>query len=99
MTRNYCLPRQIAGLLREFGSSLPLECHGHPDLYLLCKSDEKQTAIGFWNCHADYASGIRIKTARPYKKASFIGCSGRLDKDVLLVDRIGAYEYGFVLLK
>lgn len=99
VTRNYCLPRQIAGLLRGFDSPLPLECHGNPDLYVLCKSDEKQTVIGFWNCHADYASGIRVKTARPYKKANFIGCSGRLDKDVLLVDRIGAYEYGFVLLK
>ena len=99
VTRNYCLPRQIAGLLKQLGTPLPVECFGNPDLYLLTKADENKLAIGLWNCHADYASGVRIKTARPYKKAVFYGCSGRLDHGTLIVDRIGAYEYGFVLLK
>ena len=97
--RNYMLPRQIAQLLKAFDSALPVECFGNPDLYILCKTDEKQMAIGLWNCHADYASGVRIKLEAPYKKAQFIGCSGRLERGVLVVDRIGAYEYGFVLLK
>ena len=97
--RNYMLPRQIARLLKVFDSALPVECFGNPDLYILCKTDEKQMAIGLWNCHADYASGVRIKLEAPYKKAQFIGCSGRLERGVLVVDRICAYEYGFVLLK
>ena len=33
-----------------------------------------------------------------YSKARFVNLSGTLDGELLKIDRIGAYEYGYVLL-
>lgn len=96
--RNYCRPRQLTALLDTFGAPLPAVCHGNPDLYLLCKSDETNLSLGLWNCHADYASQVRIRTVRTYTTARFVGCTGYTDGNTVIIDRIGAYEYAFVQL-
>ena len=34
-----------------------------------------------------------------YKKATFISCDGKFAEDEVIIDRIGAYEYAFILLE
>ncbi len=96
--RQYIRPRQLAQLLRERDCPLPIECFGNPDLYILCKSDDKSTAVGFWNCHADFVRNAAVRLDGRYSKARFVNLSGTLDGELLKIDRIGAYEYGYVLL-
>ena len=97
--RNYCRPRQIAEILKKFNANLPFECYGNPDMYTICKQDNVSMAIGLWNCHADYASNLKLKTSVKYKKATFISCDGKFAEDEVIIDRIGAYEYAFILLE
>ncbi len=96
--RNYCRVKQLHMLLADFGVKLPYTIYGNPDLYTLCKEDEKELSIGLWNCHADYISDGVITLADNYMDAEFIGCTGRLEGNVITIDKIPAYEFGFVKL-
>ena len=96
--RNYERPKQIADFLKDCGAKLPAFAANEHDIYFLMKADEKEAALGVWNCGQDYVSDYKIELGKAYKGAEFVGCEGTLDGDKLTIKYIPAFEFGFVRL-
>ncbi|MBR3691476.1 MAG: hypothetical protein IKL89_02090 [Clostridia bacterium] len=70
-----------------------------PDLYLQTAKSEGELAIGLWNMYADAAFIGEVELSESWTDAEFINCSGKLTDGKLILDDIGAYSFGAVLLK
>lgn len=86
----------IDGVERLQGHLLPAVCKGHPQLYLLCKKDDHSMAVGLWNPFADEVLSPTITLDRPYAKADFYHCQGRIEgRQVHLKEEIPPYGFAF----
>jgi hypothetical protein len=82
------------------GKPLAATCTGHPDLYLMVKTDADSMAIGLWNYFADKIHQPEIELSEIYSSAEFINCEGKLDGNkVIISSTLYAYEFCFVCLK
>ncbi len=98
--RNYTRGIQLADAVCKLsGKSLPALCHNHPDLYMLCKADNGQLAIGLWNFHADGINAPKINLAKEYNKIEFINCCGKLDKDTVTLSDIAPFAFAGIVLE
>ncbi len=70
-----------------------------PDLYLQTAKSENELAIGLWNMFADAAFIGEVELAETWSSAEFINCTGSLENGKLVIDDIGAFCFGAVLLK
>lgn len=98
MRRCYRRARQLHAFVEECGEKLPVKTFDNSDLYIICKKDEKSMAIGFWDCFEDYCRNTEIELDEEYKDAEFIGCTGTLCGNKLVIDKINAFEFCFVNL-
>ena len=96
--RQYRRARQIHEFVEACGEKLPVKTFDNPDLYIICKKDEKSMAVGFWDCFEDYCRNTEIILDEEYKSAEFIGCSGKLYGNKIIIDKINAFEFCFVNL-
>jgi len=99
--RNYCRQKQLTESYEWLGGkALAAKCIGHPDLYLMVKTDEESMAIGMWNYCADKIYQPEIELREGYSSAEFINCEGKVEGNKVVIDSIiHAYEYCFVSLK
>ena len=89
---------EMREFVEECGRKLPVKTFDNSDLYIICKKDEKSMAIGFWDCFEDYCRNTEIELDEEYKDAEFIGCTGTLCGNKLVIDKINAFEFCFVNL-
>ncbi len=80
--RHYARAKQLSGSIEWLcGKRLPACCFGNPDLYTLCKRDERSLSVGLWNFFEDSALKPVAVLDREYSRIEFTGCSGRLEGD------------------
>ena len=101
LLRNYCRQKQLIDSYAWLGGKpLAAICAGHPDLYLMVKTDADSMAIGLWNYFADKIHKPEIELSETYSSAEFINCEGKLEGNKLLISStLYAYEFCFVHLK
>ena len=80
------------------GAPLPALSRKNPEFYLICKQDETRFAVAFCNFSLDYAEDAVIELAAPCSSAEFIGCTGQLEGDKIVLDHVPAWGFGAVLL-
>ncbi len=79
------------------GSKLPAYCPKHPDLLTIVGRRNRQTVIGLWNIFPDPMETFEILLGFSCRRAEFIGCTGRADKDRIYVERLEAYAFAAVV--
>lgn len=99
--KHYIRSRQYADNIPWLcGRKLPAYCYGNPNLYNLCKRDDKELAVGLWNLHADIAFAPVVELDDTYSSIEFIGCKGELKGDKVILSDIAAFEFaGFTVRK
>ena len=99
--KHYARSRQIEENIRWLtGKRLPAYCYGNPTMYTICKESENELAVGLWNLHADIAIEPVVELADTYEKIEFIGCTGKLMGNKVLLGDIPAFGFaGFNLTK
>ncbi len=58
---------------------LPVSCMGHPDLYILCASDEHSMTVGLFNCYADPIFAPWMMLDGEYSRFKGININGSLE--------------------
>ena len=95
---SYYRQAQMAAACEWMGASLPAFSRKNPEFYLICKQDETRMAVAFCNFSLDYAENAVIELAVPCASAEFIGCTGRLEGNRVVIDHVPAWGFGAVLL-
>lgn len=79
---------------------LPAVCVGNPDLFILCKSDDKELSVGLWNLSADSIPDAVISLDKRYASVECYNTNGILrDNQVFLSEEISPFGYAFLRLK
>lgn len=96
--RQYARQQQIDAFVKRCGQQLPAFCPGHPELYVLAKTDGKRLAVGLWNIFPDpiYAPVIRLD--RAYTAAETFRCEAALDGSTVTLTDIPPYSFAFISL-
>lgn len=99
--KHYARSRQIEENIHWIsGKKLPAYCYGNPAMYTIVKEGDGQVAVGLWNLHADIAIDPVVELDGNYSSAEFIGCTGKLDGNKILLSDIPAFGFaGFNLTK
>ena len=95
--RHYYRQTQIIDIVERLqGHPLPAVCAGHPQLYMICKTDDRSMAVGIWNPFADEVIAPVITLDRPYAGVDFYHCQGRQEENrVILQEDIPPYGFAF----
>ncbi len=76
------------------GKRLPAFISHCPDLYVMCKGDGQKMAVALFNFFADSVDEPVIRLDRAYANIRFLGCSGKLKGDAVVLDA-PLYAYTF----
>ncbi len=76
------------------GKRLPAFISHCPGLYMMCKGDGKKMAVALFNFFADSVDEPVIRLDRAYANIRFLGCSGKLEGDTVVLDA-PIYAYTF----
>lgn len=97
--RQYTRSRQIGDVVSLLSEKkLPAHCPGNPDLYLQCKEDGEELAVGLWNFCVDPVLKPQVKLHRTYETVRFIRCTGKLDGDMVTLSELPPYGFcGFIV--
>ena len=87
-----------AALLREIEwvakKPLPIKTVHAPELYTLCEKGENYTSAILLNCFEDSVLDPVIELDREYSRVEFMGCSGKIDGNRVLLDQsIPAFDF------
>ena len=96
--RSYAMQNFLILGAEKLSKKLPAICKGNPDMYMLCREDEKELSVGLWNFFADAAENPIIELSKEYKSAEFVNCEGKLEGKKISLSRIPAFEFAFVRL-
>ena len=96
--RQYARQRQIGAFVRRCGKRLPAFCPGHPELYVLAKSDGARLSVGLWNNFPDPICAPTVQLDRPYRTAEAFRCAARLCGDTVTLSDIPPYSFAFISL-
>jgi len=96
---SYYRQEQIAAACEWMGAPLPALCRKNPGFYLICKQDELRLSIAFCNFSLDCIADAVIELTVPCSCAEFIGCSGQLAGDRIIIGQIPAWSFGSILLE
>lgn len=97
--RSYAMQNTLYDYIDRLSKPLKVKCKGNPDLYIICREDENELAVGLLNFCADAIDSPIIELAEEYRSAEFIACNGKLAGDKVILDKLHAYEYAFVVLE
>ena len=97
--RQYVRGPQIAAFIERCGKRLPAFCPGHPELYLLAKTDGGKLAVGLWNAFPDpiYAPTVTVDGA--FTKAEGFRCEAAIRGDTVTLSDIPPYGFALALLQ
>ena len=95
MLCTYARKNQLENTIENFfGRLLPVKFHDSPDLYVLCKEDEKGLSVLLDNCFADSVLDAEIMLGDNYSRAEFVNCDGVIEgKTLKLKSPIGAFSF------
>lgn len=96
--RSYAMQNLLFKYIGKLNKPLPAICKGNPDLYTICRKDEKELSIGLWNFFADAIEQPIIELSDSFSSAEFINCTGKLVGDKIHLSRLSAFEFSFVKL-
>ena len=98
MYRSYSRARQLVKAVgRLAGRALPACSLGNPDLYLLCKQDERELAVGLWNICPDGIYEPVIELEHACRGIRFLNCRGRLEGNRVYLSEMEPFSFaGFV---
>lgn len=81
------------------GKKLPAHVYGHPALYIQCRRTEDTMTVGLWNSFADIAMEPEVVLDSAYADAEFLGCSGRLEGDRVVLSDIPAFGFAAFVVR
>lgn len=96
---SYYRQAQILSFCERIGAPLPAFSRKNPEFYLICKQDDARLAVAFCNFSLDYLTDAVIELTVPCANAEFIGCTGRLEDNKVVIDHVPAWGFGAVLLE
>ena len=96
--RQYARQRQIDAFVKRCGKRLPAFCPGHPELYVLAKSDGKRLSVGLWNIFPDAIYAPTVDLDRDYERVEAFGCGATLSGDTVTLTDIPPYSFAFISL-
>ncbi len=91
--RVYDRARQIAEFASRASEPFPVFCPGHPELYVLVKTDGEKTAVGLWNLFADAVYDAEVFTGRTVHGVRGIRGNAGLSDGKLTVEKIPAFDF------
>ena len=97
--RQYARQRQIDAFVKRCGRRLPAFCPGHPELYVLTKSNGERLAVGLWNAFPDRLFSPTVYLDRAYRIVASFGCGAAMDGDRVKLSDIAPYDWAFLLLE
>lgn len=99
--RNYCRQRQLAkSAAWAARRPLPAFCAGHPELYIMCKTDEKSLTIGLWNNGPDPIFSPSVTLAQGGKVVKTLQCEANVTNNTLnLSTDISAFGFAAITIK
>lgn len=85
--------------INEF-AKLPAFVYGNPDLYVMCKRDEKEMAVGLWNIFADEIVCPEIILDSSFDSIECINCTGKIESNKVTLTDIPPFSFaGFNVKK
>lgn len=91
---SYGRGRQVANALEWLGEPLPARCERNPQLYAICKKNEKSMAIGYFNIHPDEIVNAKVTLAKPTASVNFINCEGKqIDDTTIIINYIKPFGF------
>lgn len=99
LLKHYARSRQYAEAVEWIsGQRLPAYVYGHPSLYIQCKEDEDELAVGLWNFSVDTVIEPVVELGDKYADIEFVNCTGRLEADKVYLTDISPHGFaGFVV--
>lgn len=92
--RQYTRSRQIAENVKWLSEkSLPAFISGNPDLYVMCKKNDKAMAVGLWNFFADGVYEPEVVLDREYKSIKFVNCTGEIKGNEVFLSNIPPFGF------
>lgn len=81
LLRNYLMQATLTGDITWVSRRvLPVSCMGHPDLYIICASDEHSLTVGLFNCYADPIFAPLVMLGEEYSSFNGLNINGRLSE-------------------
>ena len=96
--RSYAMQKLLLDCIAKLNCPLPAECKGNPDLYILCREDEKELSIGLWNFFADAVKKPVIELSEEYSDFEFVNCTGTKSGNKITLSKLSAFEFAFIRL-
>ncbi|MBQ1988467.1 MAG: hypothetical protein II234_01000, partial [Clostridia bacterium] len=96
--RSYAMQNLLFDSIAKLGSPVVAGCKGNPDLYILCREDEKELSVGLWNFFADSIENPVIELAGDYSFAEFVNCNGKMENGKITLSKLSAFEFAFIKL-
>ncbi|MBO7187572.1 MAG: hypothetical protein J6V68_04170 [Clostridia bacterium] len=82
------------------GNKLPAYTLKNPDVYIMCKEDEKSLSVGVWNFSRDKIRAPKITLDKEYKSVTPINGTASLSGDTVTLSTLYPFEFmGFVVEK
>jgi len=75
------------------GKRLPAQIRRNPNLYVLASKGNDSMAVALANVHLDDVFAPRIWLDKVYNNIRFIGCSGKLEGDLVTLSNIPPYGF------
>jgi len=100
MLKSYERSRQYAENIPWLsGKKLPAYIYGNPSLYMQCKKDKNETAVGLWNFFADEVINTKIELDKEYSSVEFINCKGELLGNILQISEMKPFSFAAFKVK
>ena len=94
--KNYARSRQLAQNIEWLsGKKLPAYSYGHPSLYIQCKEENGNLAVGLWNMFADPVVFPTVELGESYLKIKCVNCKATLENNRVMLDEIVPFGFAF----
>ena len=96
--RQYTRGQLIAEAISWMGKKLPASMPGNPECYILVKENEQGKAVWIGNFFEDECLQTTITLDQDYSTIEFINCTGKLDKNKVILDYVAPFaSVGFAV--
>lgn len=94
--RGYLRAGQIRQLIEKTGNPLPALCPGHPELYLLVKTNGSRISVGLWNLFADPVYSPEVVFPDGVSVLSAVKCTASADGNRVRLSDIPAFDFALI---
>lgn len=87
--KQYARQRQLTESVEWLcGKKMPIALYGNPDVYTVCKKDEKSTSVFIGNFFEDVIDNLEIDLGEEFYSAEFINCEGKINKNKVVINKV-----------